>query len=187
MKKETKKHCAWAASSELMQTYHDTEWGVPKHDDIKIFEALLLDSFQAGLSWATILNKRENFRKVFDNFDPKKIARYDATKKAALMADAGIIRNRLKIKAATTNAKIFLEIQKEYGTFARYIWQFTNHKPIRGKWKTYLKIPASTKESDIMSKDLKRRGMSFVGTTMCYAFMQGIGMANDHETRCFRY
>jgi DNA-3-methyladenine glycosylase I len=170
-----------------MIAYHDTEWGLPLHDDRKLFEFLVLDAFQAGLSWSTILNKRENFRKAFDNFDPVKIARYKQTKIDRLLSDAGIIRNRLKIAATITNARAFLATQKEFGSFDKYIWQFTGGKPKVNKWKTMKQIPPCTKESDAMSKDLKSRGFKFVGSTICYAFMQAAGMVNDHTVDCFRY
>jgi DNA-3-methyladenine glycosylase I len=170
-----------------MIEYHDKEWGVPLHDDRKLFEFMVLDAFQAGLSWSTILNKRENFRRAFDNFDPDKISKYDAKKVAKLLTDEGIIRNRLKIAATVSNAAAFKKVQKEFGTFDRYIWQFVNGKPIVNKCRTIRDIPASSKESDKMSKDLKQRGFKFVGTTICYAFMQAAGMVNDHTTGCFRY
>lgn len=182
-----RKSCAWPGDSELMIEYHDTEWGVPIHDDRKLFEFLVLDAFQAGLSWSTILNKRENFRKVFDNFDPLKISRYKQGKIDKLLSDAGIVRNRLKVAATITNAKAFLETQKEFGSFDKYIWRFTSGKQKVNKWKTLKQIPVSTKESDAMSKDLKSRGFKFVGSTICYAFMQAAGMVNDHTTDCFRY
>ena len=179
--------CAWPGNSELMTAYHDNEWGVPLHDDRKLFEFLILDAFQAGLSWLTILNKRKNFRKALDNFDPAKISRYRQEKIDSLLSDAGIIRNKLKIAAAVTNAKVFLAIQKEFGSFDKYIWQFTDGKPKINKWKTMKQIPGSTIESDAMSKDLKSRGFKFVGSTICYAFMQAAGMVNDHTIDCFRY
>jgi DNA-3-methyladenine glycosylase I len=160
---------------------------VPVHDDRKLFEFIVLDGFQAGLSWSTILNKRENFRKAFDNFQPEIIANYDESKIENLLQDAGIIRNKLKIRATVSNAKCFLEIQKEFGTFDQYIWQFTNGKTIVNKCRKLGDIPVSTKESDAMSKDLKQRGFKFVGTTICYAFMQAAGMVNDHMVDCFRY
>ena len=182
-----KHRCTWTKNNPYNIKYHDIEWGVTVHDDKKLFEYLLLDSFQAGLSWLTILKKRENFRKAFDNFDYKKIAGYDVEKINNLMNDVGIIRNKLKIKAAISNAKAFLEIQKEFGTFDKYIWQFVNHKTIKNSFKSWEEIPATSKESDIMSKDLKKRGFKFVGSTICYAFMQATGMINDHEVTCFRY
>jgi len=170
-----------------MLEYHDKEWGVPVHDDHKIFEFLILEGMQAGLSWSTILHKRENFRKAFDSFDVQKVARYDARKVRSLLADAGIIRNRLKITGAITNARQFIKIQDEFGSFDKYIWQFVGGKPKVNSWKTLKGIPVSTKESDAMSKDLKDRGFKFVGTTICYAHMQAAGMVNDHLLHCFRH
>jgi len=181
------KRCEWAGSSPLYIEYHDKEWGVPIHNDQKLFEAIILDTFQAGLSWFIVLKKRENFRKAFNDFDAKKIARYDEPKIQELLNDAGIIRNRLKIRACTTNAASFLEIQKEFGSFDRYIWQFTGGKTIKNKWEKMSDLPASSAESDAMSKDLKERGFKFVGTTICYAFMQAVGIVNDHLTYCHRY
>lgn len=182
-----KKRCTWPADDELMIRYHDEEWGVPVHDDRKLFEFLVLDAFQAGLSWRTILYKRETFRKAFANFDAGKVARFDDARVEALMQDTGIIRNRLKIKGTITNAALFLEVQKEFGTFDKYIWQFTGGKTITNKWKTTDKVPATSQESDAMSADLRKRGFKFVGSTICYAFMQAAGMINDHLTSCFRY
>ena len=190
MKIDSKDRCEWPGKEEkdrLMIEYHDNEWGTPTHDDKRLFEYLLLDTFQAGLSWRTILNKRENFRKAFDNFDPVKIAKYTEKDVKRLMNDAGIIRNKLKIFGAIANAQKFLEIQKEFGSFDRYIWQFTNHKTIKNKFKELRELPAKTKESDAMSSDMKKRGFKFVGSTICYAFMQGAGMVNDHVTTCFRH
>ncbi len=185
---ETNKiRCAWTANNPFHNEYHDNEWGVPLHDDQKLFEFLILDAFQAGLSWLTILKKHDNFRKAFDNFDAEKIALYNEAKIQELLNDAGIIRNKLKVRAAVTNAQIFLRIQKEFGSFDKYIWQFVNHKPIINKWVQMEDVPVSTKESDAMSKDLKKRGFKFVGTTICYAFMQAAGIVNDHTTNCFRY
>jgi len=181
------KRCEWPDGNELMLKYHDEEWGVPVHDDRKLFEFLLLDSFQAGLSWQTILDKRENFKKAFDNFEAKKIAKYDWAKKKSLMQDAGIIRNRLKIESAVDNAKGFLEIQKEFGSFDKYIWQFVGRKPKNNRWKSMSEVLATSQESDELSKDLKKRGFRFVGSTIVYAFMQGVGLVNDHMTYCFRY
>ncbi len=179
--------CAWVKKDDpLYIEYHDHEWGFPVHDDRKLFEAILLDTFQAGLSWLTILRKRENFREAFDQFNPKKIAAYSDEKIEDLMADSGIIRNRLKINAAITNAKSFLEIQKEFGSFDKYIWQFTKGKTIVNNWESIRQVPASSPESDAMSKDLSRRGFKFVGSTICYAFMQAVGMIDDHTTDCFR-
>ena len=178
--------CAWARN-DLAIAYHDAEWGVPQHDDRVLFEFLILEGAQAGLSWDTILNKRENYRAAFSGFDPEKIARYDRRKLQALMQDAGIVRNRLKIAAAVQNAKSFLAIKKEFGSFDKYVWQFVAGKPRRNAWQAGQKLPASTAESDAMSKDLKKRGFTFVGTTICYAFMQAMGMVNDHAVECFRY
>ena len=178
--------CAWARN-DLAIAYHDAEWGVPQHDDCVLFEFLILEGAQAGLSWDTILNKRENYRAAFSGFDPEKIARYDRRKLQALMQDAGIVRNRLKIAAAVQNTKSFLAIRKEFGSFDKYIWQFVAGKPRRNAWKAGQKVPASTAESDEMSKELKKRGFTFVGTTICYAFMQAMGMVNDHAVECFRY
>jgi DNA-3-methyladenine glycosylase I len=167
--------------------YHDTEWDVPVFDDRKHFEFLVLESAQAGLSWITILKKRENYRKAYDNFDPKKVARYNEAKKAKLLANAGIIRNRLKIEASITNAQKFLEIQKEYGSFSNYIWGFTNGKPVVGKWKTIGTIPAKTELSDKISLDMKKRGFKFLGSIIMYSHLQATGIINDHIMDCFRY
>jgi DNA-3-methyladenine glycosylase I len=179
------KRCTWA-KTELSIAYHDREWGVPQHDDRALFELLLLEGAQAGLSWETILRKRENFRRAFDNFDAGRIAEYDQRKVEELLSDPGIIRNRLKIMAAVDNARAFLAVQEEFGTFDAYVWHFVKGRPIRNKRKSP-QVPAHTAESDAMSKDLKRRGFKFVGTTICYAFMQATGMVNDHEKDCFRY
>jgi DNA-3-methyladenine glycosylase I len=179
--------CNWTNNDALMNAYHDNEWGVAVHDDDKLFEFLILDAFQAGLSWKTILYKRENFRKAFDNFDYHKIADYDEVKITTLLQDAGIIRNKLKINACVTNARAFLEVQKEFGSFNNYIWQFVNHKTIRNKWERLSDIPAKTAVSDAMSKDLLKRGFKFVGSTICYAFMQAAGMVNDHIIGCYRH
>ena len=181
------KRCAWCLSSEKMIDYHDKEWGMPLHDDRKLFEFIILDAFQAGLSWNTIINKRDNFRKAFHNFDAVKIAKYSQSKIDRLLNDAGIIRNRMKIHSTIDNAKAFLKIQKEFGSFDKYIWQFTEHKTIVNKIKDLKSIPATSKESDAMSKDLKSRGFRFVGSTICYAFMQAAGMVNDHTTDCHRH
>lgn len=178
--------CSWAKGDEYIR-YHDEEWGVAVHDDRTLFEFLILEGAQAGLSWSTILNKRENYRRAFDAFDPARIARYQAKKIKALLADAGIVRNKLKVAAAVENAKAFLRVQEEFGTFDRYIWQFVGGKPRINKWKSLGQIPPRTAESDAMSKDLQRRGFKFVGSTICYAFMQGVGMVNDHLVDCFRY
>ena len=178
--------CAWAVGEQSIR-YHDEEWGAPVHDDRVLFEFLILEGAQAGLSWSTILNKRENYRRAFDRFDAKRIADYDRKKIAALLKDAGIVRNRLKINSAVENAKAFLRVQEEFGSFDRYIWQFVGGKPRVNRWKSLKQIPPRTPESDAMSKDLKRRGFRFVGSTICYAFMQGVGMVNDHMVTCFRY
>ena len=182
-----KKRCQWAEFDPLSKEYHDKEWGIPVHNDRKLFEFIILEGMQAGLSWSTILKKRENFRKAFDKFDPKKIARYDKRKVKELLSNPGIIRNRLKIEAAIQNAKSFLAIQKEFGSFDKYIWQFVNGKPKVNAWKSMKQLPARTAESDEMSIDLKKRGFKFVGSTICYAHMQATGMVNDHTTDCFRY
>lgn len=181
------KRCGWSTNDPLYIKYHDEEWGTPCHNERKLFEMLILEGFQAGLSWITILRKRKNFKKAFDNFDPKKIAKYDQKKINQLLKNEGIIRNRLKINAAKTNAKCFLEIQKEFGSFDKYIWQFVEWKPVKNKFKSLKEIPPKTKESDAMSKDLKERGFKFVGSTICYAFMQATGIVNDHIQECFRY
>ena len=170
-----------------MQEYHDKEWGVPVHDERKIFEFLILEGAQAGLSWSTILNRRDGYRKAFLNFDPKKVSKYDERKKQQLMNDAGIIRNRLKIKAAVNNAKAFLETAEEFGSFDKYVWQFVNGKTIKNKFKSHKEIPTVTKEAEALSKELKKRGSSFVGPTIMYAHMQAVGMVNDHTVDCFRY
>jgi DNA-3-methyladenine glycosylase I len=185
-KKVDRIRCSWA-TNELSIRYHDEEWGVPVHDDRTLFEFLILEGAQAGLSWNTILNKRENYRRAFDGFDPKKVARYDQRKVAKLLADAGIVRNKLKIAAAIQNAKAFLKVQDEFGSFDRYIWQFIGGKPKVNQWESLRQLPARTPESDAMSKDLLRRGFKFVGSTICYAFMQAVGMVNDHAIDCFRY
>ena len=181
------KRCDWSIVSDNMKKYHDEEWGVPVHDDKKLFEFIILDAFQAGLSWQIILNKRENFRNAFDNFNPEIIANYDQNKIDELIRDASIIRNKLKINSTVTNAQSFLKIQKEFGTFDKYIWGFVGGKTIVNSWKSMTDIPTSSPESDAMSKDLKKRGFKFVGTTICYAFMQAAGMVNDHLVSCFRY
>ena len=178
--------CFWAQSDSMI-AYHDAEWGVPVHEDRLLFEFLILEGAQAGLSWSTILNKRDNYRRAFDNFDPRKVAKYDARKTKKLLGDAGIVRNRLKIKSAIENAKAFLAIQKEFGTFDTYIWKFVGGKPIQKGWKTHKELPARTLESDAMSKDLLKRGFKFVGSTICYAMIQAVGMVNDHTSDCFRY
>jgi DNA-3-methyladenine glycosylase I len=182
-----KTRCNWSNRTKIYQDYHDFEWGVPVHDDQKLFEAIVLDGAQAGLSWETILNKRENYRKAFDHFDVKKVSRYGQDKVDALLQDAGIVRNRLKINSAITNAKAFLEIQKEFGSFDCFLWDFVDRKPIQNHWKTLAEVPATSEISDQISKKLKKRGFKFVGSTIIYAFMQAIGMVNDHTTDCFRY
>lgn len=183
------KRCAWLGSSpnELYIKYHDEEWGHPVHDDRLLFEFLILEGAQAGLSWITILKRRQSYRAAYDNFDPNKIAKYDDKKKSSLLQNAGIIRNRLKIDASILNARAFLKVVEEYGSFDRYIWQFVNHKTIYNNWKNLAEIPAETKESKAMSKDLKKRGFKFVGPTICYAFMQAVGMVNDHTQDCFKF
>ena len=180
------KRCHWA-QGDLHIQYHDQEWGVPLHDDRKLFELLILEGAQAGLSWSTILKKRESYRKAFDRFDAAKIARYDQRKIAALLENPGIVRNRLKVAAAVSNARAFLDVQDEFGSFDSYIWQFVGGKPKKNRWKTFGDVPARTAESDAMSKDLGRRGFKFVGSTICYAFMQATGLVNDHERTCFRW
>ncbi|AXG68432.1 DNA-3-methyladenine glycosylase 1 [Kordia sp. SMS9] len=182
-----KKRCTWCGNDPLYVAYHDEEWGVPVYDDERLFEFLILETFQAGLSWITILRKRENFRKAFDNFDYKKIAKYNEKKFQSLLEDAGIIRNKLKIKATITNAQAFMKVQEEYGSFATYIWQFTDGKPIQNAFKTMKEVPATTELSDKLSKDLKKKGFKFIGSTTIYAHMQATGMVNDHTTDCFRY
>lgn len=184
---KNKKRCPWPAGKPNDEAYHDEEWGVPVHDDRKLFEFLVLDAFQAGLSWSTILNKRENFRIAFDNFDPATIALYDEKKVEELLRNSGIIRNQLKIRSTITNAQHFLEVQKEFGSFDKYIWQFTGGKTMINNWDKTEQVPASASESDAMSKDLKKRGFKFVGTTICYAFMQAAGMVNDHLIYCYRH
>ena len=181
------KRCAWAAGAEIYLAYHDTEWGVPVHDDKKLFEMLILEGAQAGLSWLTVLKRRENYRQAYDGFDPVKIAQWDQEKIESLLRNPGIIRNRLKIAAARTNAKAFLEVSGEFGSFDGFIWSFVGGKPIRNSRKTVKDIPATTSESDRMSKELQKRGFKFVGSTICYAFMQAVGMVNDHTVDCFRH
>jgi DNA-3-methyladenine glycosylase I len=178
--------CHWA-KSDLMMRYHDQEWGVPVHDDRLLFEFLILEGAQAGLSWETILSKRPRYREVFNNFDAARIARYDRKKVRQLLADPGIVRNRLKINAAVQNARAFLAVQKEFGNFDKYIWQFVGDRPKGNRWRSREQVPAQTKESEAMSKDLSRRGFKFVGPTICYAFMQAVGMVNDHALTCFRH
>jgi len=179
------KRCVWART-DLSIEYHDKEWGVPLHDDGKLFEFLVLEGAQAGLSWETILKKRTGYRKAFDNFDPRIVVRYDQRKVDELLSNEAIIRNRLKINSAIENARVFLNVQKEFGSFDAYIWQFVNGRQIKNRWRAG-EVPAHTAESDAMSKELRKRGFKFVGTTICYAFMQAVGMVNDHTTDCFRY
>jgi DNA-3-methyladenine glycosylase I len=181
------KRCSWSINNPLMIAYHDEEWGVPVHEDQKHFEFILLDGFQAGLSWNTIINKRDNFRKAFDEFDYKKIVRYNQKKITKLLNDKGIIRNKLKISASVENAKAFMKVQDEYGSFDSYIWKFTDGRTIHNSHKELKDVPATSKESDSMSKDLRSRGFKFVGSTICYAYMQAAGMVNDHLLSCFRY
>ncbi len=182
-----KHRCDWCVGDPLYEAYHDEEWGVPVYDDATLFEFLILETFQAGLSWITVLRKRENFRKAFDGFDYKKIANYKQDKIDTLLQDAGIIRNKLKVHATVSNAQAFMEIQKEFGSFSTYIWGFVDGKPIKNQCKTMLDVPATTTISDALSKDLKKRGFKFVGSTVVYAHMQATGMVNDHVQRCFRY
>jgi len=181
-----KERCPWA-KTELYAAYHDLEWGVPVHDDRVLFEFLILEGAQAGLSWETILKKRQSYRDAFDQFDPAVVAKYGQKKRESLMLNAGIVRNRLKIESAIQNAKLFLAVQDEFGTFDAYIWDFVGNEPKQNDWKSLKEVPAKTAESDAMSKDLKRRGFKFVGSTICYAFMQAVGMVNDHLAGCFRY
>ena len=183
----SKKRCEWAGDDPLYVAYHDTEWGVPVHDDRLLFELLILEGAQAGLSWITILRKRESYREAFDGFDPERVARYRKARVEKLLANPGIVRNRLKVESTVTNAKAFLAVQKEFGTFDRFIWQLVGGKPRKNAWKSLAELPATTPESDAMSKELKRRGFKFVGSTICYAFMQAVGMVNDHVVGCFRY
>jgi DNA-3-methyladenine glycosylase I len=179
--------CPWAGADPLMIAYHDEEWGVPVHDDRTLFEFLILEGAQAGLSWSTILRKRPAYQKAFHKFDPRKVAKYDEEKFATLMEDPGIVRNRLKVRAATRNAQAFLKVQKEFGSFDRYIWQFVGGQPIQNSWREMREVPARTVESDAMSNDLLKRGFTFVGSTICYAFMQATGMVNDHLVGCFKH
>ena len=179
--------CEWVWYDPLLIEYHDKEWGIPVHDDRLLFEFLVLDAFQAGLSWSIVLKKRENFRNAFSDFDPFKIAKFNRSKVEDLLQDPGIIRNSLKIESTISNAKSFLEVRKEFGSFDKYIWQFVDYRTIQNRWKSIRELPAKTEESDLMSKDLKKRGFRFVGSTICYAFMQAAGMVNDHVVSCFRY
>jgi DNA-3-methyladenine glycosylase I len=179
--------CEWAARNALETRYHDTEWGVPSRDDRHLFEMLVLEGAQAGLSWDTILKKRDNYRRAFAGFDPGKVARFDRSRRERLLRDPGIVRNRMKIEAAVVNAKMVCRVKREYGSFAAYIWQFVDGEPIRNAWTSTGEVPAATPRSRLMSKDLTRRGFKFVGPTICYAFMQAVGLVNDHVTGCFRY
>lgn len=187
IKKKNLKRCPWPGNNPRMIKYHDEEWGVPEINDRKLFEFLILEGAQAGLSWNTVLNKRENYRKAFDQFDPGKVARYKSKKIKSLLANAGIIRNRLKIAASVNNAQRFLEVREEFGSFAKYMWRFVDGKPVINKFRRLSQLPATTRESDAMSKDLKSRGFKFVGSTICYAHMQAVGMVNDHLVDCYRY
>ncbi len=180
------KRCEWANKSEIEMSYHDHEWGVPIHDDRSLFEFLVLEGAQAGLSWSTVLRKREGYRRAFDNFDARKISDYPGAAVSRLLANPEIIRNRLKVEAIVTNARAFLRVQKAFGSFDRYIWRFVNGRPIQNSWRKLTEIPSSTSESESMSKDLRKRGFKFVGATICYAFMQAVGMVNDHVVGCFR-
>ena len=182
-----KRRCPWSESDPLQAAYHDREWGVPVHDERRLFEFLILEGAQAGLSWHTILRKRENYRRAFAGFDPRKVARFDSRKRAALMKNPGIVRNRLKIESAVTNARAFLAVQREFGSFDRYVWRFVGGKPLRNLRRAPKDVPASTTESDAMSKDLKKRGFRFVGSTICYAFMQATGLVDDHLVSCYRH
>lgn len=181
------KRCGWSSTEPIMIKYHDTEWGVPLHDDRKLFEFLVLEGMQAGLSWLTVLKKRENYRKAFSGFHPEKVARFSRKKIDMLMNDNGIIRNKLKIEAAVSNARAFMAVQDEFGSFDSYIWGFTGGKPIKNRWRSVGQIPATSRESDAMSKDMRARGFKFVGSTICYAHMQATGIVNDHLVSCFRY
>ena len=186
-KSSDRKRCGWVGKDPLYLEYHDREWGVPLRDDAQLFEMIILEGAQAGLSWITVLKKRENYRRAFDQFDVGKIARYDGRKKRALLNDAGIIRNRLKIDATIGNARAFLDIVDEFGSFSDYLWEFVDGRPIVNRWRRLSQVPVSTEKSDALSKALKKRGFKFVGTTICYSFMQAVGMVNDHVTTCFRY
>lgn len=179
--------CAWCGEDPLYVAYHDEEWGVPVHDDRQLFEMLILEGAQAGLSWLTILKKRDHYRQAFDQFDPQRVAAYDQAKTAELLANPGIVRNRLKVAAAVQNARAFLAVQSEFGSFDTYIWRFVNGRTIQNRWQTLADVPAKTHESETMSRELVKRGFKFVGPTICYAFMQSVGMVNDHTVDCFRY
>ena len=185
--RKDKARCEWADNDALYQRYHDEEWGVPMHDDHGLFEFLILEGAQAGLSWITILRKREHYRAAFAGFDPERVARFNARKLASLMGNPGIVRNRLKIESAKANARVFLEVQTEFGSFDDYLWRFVDGTPIQNRWRSLKDIPARTAVSDALSRDLKRRGFRFVGSTICYAFMQAVGMVNDHVVKCFRH
>lgn len=182
-----KKRCAWCGGDPLYISYHDEEWGVPVHDDQRLFEMLVLEGAQAGLSWLTILRKRENYRRAFDGFHVERVAAYEERDVGRLLSDAGIVRNRLKIDAAIRNARAVLKIQREYGSFDVFVWRYVDHKPRQNAWKSVSQIPSRTEQSDMMSRDLKKQGFGFVGSTVCYAFMQAVGMVNDHTIDCFRY
>ena len=182
-----KPRCAWVKDHSAEVDYHDCEWGVPLHDDQMLFEFLILEGAQAGLSWSTILNKRESYRLAYDQFDPQVVARFDDAKQADLLQDPGIVRNRLKVGASIINAQAFLAVQEEFGSFDAYMWRFVDGAPIQNAWRSLDEVPAKTPESDALSKDLKKRGFKFVGSTICYAFMQAVGMVNDHTVDCFRY
>ena len=184
---KSKQRCTWCVGNKLYESYHDKDWGVPVHDDQLLFEMLILEGAQAGLSWITVLQKRENYRKAFSKFDYRKIAKYTDKKLEKLLENPGIIRNRLKVFSTRNNARCFLEVQNEFDSFDNYIWRFVDGKTIQNKFKTTKQVPASTKQSDAMSKDLKKRGFKFIGTTICYAYMQSVGMVNDHTTDCFRH
>ena len=181
------RRCGWVSDDPLYVEYHDEEWGVPLHDDRRLFEMLTLEGAQAGLSWITVLRKRQNYRRLFDGFEVEKVARYGGEKIESLLQDAGIIRNRLKVESTVSNAQAFLQVQEEHGSFDTYLWSFVDGRPIVNRWKSLAEVPASTPLSDELSKDLKRKGFRFVGTTICYAFMQAVGMVNDHTTDCFRH
>ena len=182
-----KRRCGWAGSDPLYIEYHDREWGVPEHRDRKLFEMLILEGAQAGLSWSTILKKRPRYREVFERFDPAKVARFDRRKVARLLRDEGIVRNRLKVESALRNARVFLEIQREWGSFDRFVWSFVDGQPRVGRWRSTAQLPAKTEQSEALSRELKQRGMNFVGPTICYAFMQATGLVNDHLVHCFRF
>jgi DNA-3-methyladenine glycosylase I len=187
MEKTAKSRCPWAGTDPIYIRYHDVEWGVPVHDDRTLFEFLILEGAQAGLSWLTILKKRESYRRAFDGFEPEKVARYGRAKIARLLSDAGIVRNRRKIEAAVNNARAFLRVCEAFGSFDRYMWRFADGRPIQNRWQKMTQVPARTSESETMSRDLKQRGFTFVGPTICYAHMQAVGMVNDHLVNCFRH